>query len=431
MWTNIILSLLAAVETGFLVWDLISKKTHYRFKTFARFGLAAIITLLMLSGVLEGYWRYAGIALLLTMMGIISLITLKKRGEREITKPFSRVMRTVGSLTLYITFMLPAIMFPQTQPITVTGELPAATALYTWTDESRVEAFSSNGGKRGVTVQFYYPESGGSYPLAVYSHGACSTPDANDSTCRELASNGYVVAAVGHPYHAMFVTDTDGNTIPVDSEFMRLAMSGPLTHTNAEMLAYYREWMKTRADDINFVLDTILAHAEANEPDVFAVIDTEHIGLFGHSMGGAACEAVGRQREDIDAVIVMEGMLLGELTGADETGFTYGSTPYPLPLLDINSDSIASRGMDKMFGSREYVNFSIVKSSPDAKEVTFRNAAHMNFCDLPITSPPIAAMFGVGSRDPRECIEAVNGIVLEYFNHYLKGNSSLDIAAEY
>ena len=123
--------------------------------------------------------------------------------------------------------------------------------------------------------------------------------------------------------------------------------------------------------------------------------------------------------------------MLGELTGADETGFTYSSTPYPLPLLDVNSDSVASHGMEQMFGSREYVNFSIVKHSADAREVTFRNAAHMNFCDLPLLSPPLAGMFGVGSRDARECIETVNSIVLEYFDHYLKNEASLAIQKEY
>ncbi len=388
MWTNIILSVLAAMEIGFLVWDLVSKTTHYRLKTAARFGLAAVLTLLMLFGVLQGFSRYAGIIFLLTVMGIVSLFSLRKKGEREITKRSRRVWRTVGSSLLYLTFLLPAVVFPQVEEIPVTG-------------------------------------------LTVYSHGAASTMDANDSTCRELASHGYVVAAVAHPYHAMFVTDANGITTSVDSAFMQLAMSGPLTHTNEEMLTYYREWMKTRTDDLNFVLDTILRCASRNEAEAFARIDPQHIGLFGHSMGGAACEALGRQRDDIDAVIVLEGMMLGELTGADETGFTYGNTPYPLPLLDVNSDSIASHGMEQMFGSRKYVNFNVVKNATDAREVTFRNAAHMNFCDLPTVSPVMASLFGVGSRNPRECIITVNGIVTEYFDHYLKGESPLDIAEEY
>ncbi len=431
MWTKMILSVLAAMEIGFLVWDLVSKTTHYRLKTAARFGLAAVLSLLMLLGVLQGFSRYAGIIGLLMVMGLVSLFSLRKKGEREITQPSRRVWRTVGSVWLYLTFLMPAIVFPQVEEISVTGDFPIQTALHTWTDESRAETFADSGEKRRITVQFYYPAAAGRYPLAVYSHGACATMDANDSTCRELASHGYVVAAVAHPYHAVFVKDADGVTTTVDPAFMQLAMSGPLTHTNEEMLAYYKEWMKTRTDDLHFVLDMILNRAGKNEAEVFARIDPQHIGLFGHSMGGAACEALGRQRDDIDAVIVLEGMMLGELTGTDETGFTYGNTPYPLPLLDINSDSIASRGMEQMFGSREYVNFNVVKNGTDAREVTFRNAAHMNFCDLPTVSPVMAPLFGVGSRDPRDCIITVNGIVTEYFDHYLKGESPLDIAEEY
>ena len=431
MWTKMILSVLALMEIAFTVWDLRSKVTHYRFKTAARFGSAALITLLMLTGVLQGVARYAGIICLLTAMGLVSLLSLHRKGEREITKSSRHIRRAVGCNLLYLTFMLPAVIFPQYKEIPVTGELPVQTALYTWTDESRPETFGTDGQKRRVTVQFYYPGTAEKYPLAVYSHGACATLDANDSTCRELASHGYVVAAVAHPYHAIFVKDADGVTTSVDTEFMQLAMSGPLTHSNAEMLKYYRDWMKTRTDDLNFVLDTILNGASEKEADVLARIDREKIGLFGHSMGGAACEAVGRQRGDIDAVIVLEGMMLGELTGADETGFTYSHTPYPLPLLDINSDSIASHGMEQMFGSREYVNFSVVKHAADAREVTFRHAGHMNFCDLSFISPAIAAMTGVGSRNPRDCMITVNGIVLEYFDHYLKGDPSLEIAAEY
>ena len=431
MWTKIILSVLAAMEIGFLGWDLVSKTTHYRLKTAFRLGAAAILTLLMLLGVLQGASRYAGIIALLAVMGMVSLLSLRKKGERKISKPARRVWRSVGSMALYLTAMTVAILFPQVEEIPVTGDHAIQTVLYTWKDERREETFAGNGEKRCVTVQFYYPETAGCYPLALYSHGAASTMDANDSTCRELASHGYVVAAVAHPYHAMFVTDASGVTTSVDPDFMQLSMSGPLTHTNEEMLAYYREWMKTRTDDLHFALDTILTHAARNDADVFARIDPEHIGLFGHSMGGAACEALGRQRDDIDAVIVLEGMMLGELTGADETGFTYGNTPYPLPLLDINSDSIASRGMEQMFGSREYVNFNVVKNGTDAREVTFRNAAHMNFCDLPTVSPVMASLFGVGSRDSRDCIVTVNGIVTEYFDHYLKGESPLDIAEEY
>ena len=430
MATNIILAVLAATEIVFLVWDWKTRISHLRYKAFARLGIAAVIALLMLVGVLEGFARYGALIILFTVMGFISLLTLRKKGEREMKLP-ARIFRAVGSGLLYTAAMLPAIMFPQFKAIAATGNYPVETVVYSWTDESRIETYAATGEKRKITVQFYYPETKGQYPLVVFSHGACATIDSNDSTCRELASHGYVVAAVAHPYHAIFVDDADGSTTIIDQEFMSLATSGPLTHTNEEMLGYYRQWMKIRTDDLNFALDTVLAKAAKREEGAFERIDSEHIGLFGHSMGGSTCEAVGRQRDDIDAVIVLEGTMLGELTGCEGDAFTYNHEPYPVPLLDVNSDSVAEAAEKVYPCVGDYVNFYVAKHGVEAREVTFHDAAHMNFCDMPLVSPPIASMFGVGKRDARECIGTVNDLVLSYFDSYLKDVSPLEIADEY
>lgn len=431
MITNGILLTLVGLETAGLLWDCKTGTTHLRVKAAVRGALAALLLVLLLTGVLEGITRYGGILLLLAVMSAVGWLMRKKKGEQPIGKRAVRIWRTVGCLLLYVTALLPAILFPQFRPLVPTGDQTVETVLYTWTDESRAETYGQSGDKRRLTVRLYYPAEAGQYPLAVYSHGACGTLDANDSTCRELASHGYVVASVAHPYHAMFVEDTEGNVTSVDSEFMQLAMSGPLTHSNAEMLAYYRDWMAIRTADLNFVLDTLLSRAADGEPGGFARIDPSRIGLFGHSMGGATCAAVGRMRDDVDAVVLLEGMMLGELTGADDVGFTYDATPYPLPLLDINSDSVGSHGMDMMFGSREYVNYAVVKNSgATAQEVTFTHAGHMNFCDLAYVSPPLASMMGVGSRDARDCMETVNGVVLAFFDKTLKENTTAENIAD-
>ena len=41
----------------------------------------------------------------------------------------------------------------------------------------------------------------------------------------ELASHGYVVASLDHPYHSFFKKDTTGKTITVDKEFFQTALS--------------------------------------------------------------------------------------------------------------------------------------------------------------------------------------------------------------
>ena len=57
----------------------------------------------------------------------------------------------------------------------------------------------------------------------------------------------------------------------------------------------------------------------------------------------------------------------------------------------------------------------------DAKHEYIAGAAHMNFTDLPLFAPPLAAALGTGTVDATECIEAVNEMVLEYMNCYLAG----------
>ena len=44
----------------------------------------------------------------------------------------------------------------------------------------------------------------------------------------------------------------------------------------------------------------------------------------------------------------------------------------------------------------------------------------MNFTDLPLFSPVLAIMLGIGTADPEKCIVDMNRLVLEYFNCYLK-----------
>ena len=48
-------------------------------------------------------------------------------------------------------------------------------------------------------------------------------------------------------------------------------------------------WMNLRTGDLNFVLDQILLSvSEDGDETLFKVIDTEHIGLFGHSQVASA-----------------------------------------------------------------------------------------------------------------------------------------------
>jgi len=105
------------------------------------------------------------------------------------------------------------------------------------------------------------------------------------------------------------------------------------------------------------------------------------------------------------------------------------SEPYPIPLLDVNSAAVYEEATS--FTDQEYVNFYVGRNAKEFREVVFHNAAHLNFTDLPLISPILANLLGTGEADARLCIEAMNEMVLHYFNYYLKDAETLDILSEY
>ena len=55
----------------------------------------------------------------------------------------------------------------------------------------------------------------------------------------------------------------------------------------------------------------------------------------------------------------------------------------------------------------------------------------MDFTDLPLISPFLASILGSGDIDHEEMMNKVNGIVLNWFDYYLKNEGTLDIQAKY
>ncbi len=434
---NLILILLVIGELLFLFWDLKNKGIRNKEKRIWRIGCFTVLCLLLLAGVLEGALKYGIIITILLLQVCVSLLMNKRNSN----KPFRKrkvIGSFIGNCIIYILALLPAFIFPQYKPIPLTGNFNVEITEYTFVDENRLETFTDTGENRSVTVKMWYPDEEGQYPLVVFSHGAFGTIDSNYSTYMKLASHGYVVASIGHPYHAMYVQDVDGNTTIASMEFIN-----QINELNAEEIPEGKgyedkekttylnsqQWIAVRAGDMNFVLDTILENTVTAKEAPFVRIDKEKIGLFGHSLGGATSVQLGREREDIDAVIDLEGSMLGEYVGFENGTILYNPEPYPVPVLDVNSKEVHNLAMT--VPGDGYVNFYVGKHALNYQEIVFRNAGHLNFTDLPLISPPLASLLGVGNVDARECIENVNDVVLTFFDYYLKGEGTLDLEKEY
>ena len=398
-------------------------------------------------------FRFKALLLILCVRTVISFVFfLVQRRNEKIKKKSAIIWSAILGIMLIAFSLVPAFLFSDYRGRPVSGQYEISERNAILIDRSRTEDHEKDGSSREVPVHFYYPENMNEFeahtlPLVIFSHGAFGYYQSNTSTYMELASNGYVVASLDHPYHAFFTTDSAGKTIIADLSFIRTAMdvgnSEEISET--ELFEITSGWMNLREADMNFVIDTIRKAvsgpvfddswyiSESSKDDIAGIIrliDAEHIGLMGHSLGGATAVTVGR-REDISAVIDLDGTMLGEETGVENGKVLINEKPYTTPLLCFDSETHHNDRIEAEKTGYVYANNVILEHAAEGYSTYIKGAAHMNFTDLPLFAPALARMLGMGSVEPEACIDQVNALVLEFFNCYLKGTGTFAVKESY
>ncbi|WP_259391848.1 hypothetical protein [Paenibacillus thiaminolyticus] len=188
-----------------------------------RIGAFAVFVMFTLASVIEWSFRWMGIGLLLLVWAVLGVRALmRSKEERQQYRCGRMVKNAFAMLVLIAMAASPALVFPQYALPQVTGEYQVASVSYTYMDKNRIEQFTGTGENRVVNVGFWYPDNAdGTYPLVVFSHGAYGINGSNASTYTELASHGYVVCSIDHPYHSFYTASVDGTVALVNSEYMQ------------------------------------------------------------------------------------------------------------------------------------------------------------------------------------------------------------------
>ena len=439
------------IEAGFAAFEC-TRKVPRKEWTKRRLGvniaeLAVFLVLLLLPGISLSF-RFVGLAVLLLVRLLTALLfCLCCRKSEKIQKKAAIVQSAVLGVFLLGAGLLPAWIFRDYQGLTPTGTYQTAYAEAILTDPDRVEAFETDGSHREVSLHFYYPENAEtlpekSLPLVIFSHGAFGYYQSNFSACTELASHGYVVVSLDHPYHAFFTKDTDGTTITADPQFFRDALAiENSSAAEAEVYDVTSGWMALRLADVHFVIDTLQSSCrqqtlsdcwyydsayETALCSVLRAVDYESIGLMGHSLGGATAVTAGR-RDDISAVIDIDGTMLGEQTGFADGSYIINETPYTTPLLAIDNEAHHNDRLEAKRTGYVYANNVILDNAENAYNTYFIGAGHMNFTDLPLISPFLARQLGTGNVEPESCIRQVNALILQFFDCYLKHTGAFSV----
>ena len=455
--TIVLFLILVMTEAAFLIAEF-AKETEKRNWNQKRLlvdliELAAFGIMLLLPGI-DLTFRFIGLLMILILRSVFSAFGfLISRKNSKIKKNAGKIMSMMLSVMMIVFAMVPAFLFKNYQGRTVTGAYTPASCAAILTDNSRTEQFEQDGSMREVPVHLFYPAGSEniadhSLPLVIFSHGAFGWYQSNMSAYQELASNGYVVVSIEHPYHSMFTHDTSGKLIIVDTQFMQNALAIGNAETSdterEEVFRMEREWMELREADMNFAVDTLKSAADHQEystwtytdgteeqiRNIMQLVDTNKIGLMGHSLGGATAVTVGR-RDDISAVIDIDGTMIGEQTDFKDGKYVVNEEPYTTPLLAIDNEAHHNDCQEYLQTGYVYANNVILDNATNAYNTYFIGAGHMNFTDLPLISPFLAEKLGTGDIDPEQCTDTLNKLILDFYNCYLKDQGEFSVEEHY
>jgi len=389
---------------------------------------ASVLILVALAALSVATWgfRYYAITAVLVVSAVVNAAgSLRKKEAGAKLLPARIIRRAAGMSALIIIALLPAVVFPEYRPLPTTGGHRVETATRHFSDEERTEAYTKQGGARELAVEFWYPENAeGSFPLVIFSHGSFGTRTSNETLFRELASHGYVVCSIDHTYQCLYTTDRSGKVLLINGEFMNDVRRENAREDKSRSLELYKEWMEVRTGDIAFVIETVKADAS---DVIHRLIDTEKIGVIGHSLGGAAVLGIGRMRSDIGAVVALEAPYLCDILDVQNDAFVLESAAYPVPVLNIYSDS-SWPNLGKWPQYAKNVQL-LSGSDKDIHNLHISGAGHLSLTDLSLASPILTRVLNghSSSLNAEDCLRRINEECLAFFDRYLKEAGAFSI----
>jgi len=340
----------------------------------------------------------------------------------------------------------------------LTGSYPVGTATFHLVDENRNEPHApAPQARRELMIQVWYPAQattgsefaryvtpgmagrrkaqlalvqthsvanapvstrGGPFPVVMFSPAIGGTRYQNTFQTEELASHGFVVVGIDHPYTCSNVVFPDGRHIPLSVGY--LDFSTPEKERETKELVT-RE-MEVRTADVRFVADT-LTHWNSSDPRgrFTGRVDTGSFGIIGHSYGGAVAADICVQDSRFRAGMNLDGWMFGpaETQGVSRP-FFFVIDDEPIPTAaDLATPDLAQRRLN----FRIKLGFDEVDHSLTAHGgyyLSVKGAAHYSYSDVPLYSL-IRRYADEGSVDPQFVLNTLNAYTVAFFNRYLYG----------
>ena len=272
------------------------------------------------------------------------------------------------------------------------------------------------------------------YPVLIFSHGLTMGYAAQNTVLmEELASRGYVIVAIDHPYQGLAAVFPDGHVAtfsndawagpsdprPGSAQYLRAQAEAkksldPTVQLRFQQLSVRerpleaqrrRFWYEYWSQDQRFVLDQLERIESGAEPTPLrGRLDLARVGLFGMSFGGATSAWTCAHDERCKAGINLDGFgnVLVELP------------PHRQPFMSMNSEG-------------ETANALFLANDLDHRYYAqVKGAVHLDFTDFTSISPMAKVALGrapSGQIDTSRMQELTIAYVTAFFDCHLRAGS--------
>lgn len=234
------------------------------------------------------------------------------------------------------------------------------------------------------------------FSVLLFSHGRSGTRGQNTFQFEELASHGYVVAAVDHPYGAGYTVYPNGRAIAYDRSIF-----GDDSPAQAGVVG--AEWVK----DLTFVIDT-LEDLNAEEGIFDGGLDLDRVGIFGHSTGGGAAMDLCALDSRCGPVLAYDPWLVPTSDSTIAQGLNE-------PLLVLRQP----RGLGPTSDGR--LRELVANTDAATYVLNIEGTKHLDFNDYKILVPAMEWVGVMGDIDAEVLHEILNTVTRAFFDTHLRG----------
>ena len=234
------------------------------------------------------------------------------------------------------------------------------------------------------------PSNNNKTQLLLFSPGFTATRFAYSAELQVIASWGYTVISVDHTYEALAVQFPDGH----------------IAYSTVSNTTVYDPFVSIRVADLEFVLESVKAYEVPGLQS--STVNTNRVGVFGHSMGGATA---------ISALVNSTRFA----AGANHDGTMYGDvlklgTSAPVLLMEAT-------GHNQTQDPSWYDVWQRLQGW--GLQLEIQPSTHYLYSDLPLITKilgvSLAELLGEDPIDGARASELVWTYTVAFFDHVLKG----------